>query len=428
MKKEDFCGERYAFIGFNVLSLARIKIFKRLQSLGIAEFFWDTASSFLLNADGSPSAAGRQIIPLSKRFCPPSDFRLANLSDKCNDIEIISVPSNVGQTKMASMIIKEWADEWIMYKEDKTVGENQLINTAIVMADENLLTPMLFSIPDNIPTINVTMGISYRSTPFSALMSAIISMHLRAYKIRGVFHYFYQDVIDVVSHPHIIKFASSEAEEIKNRIMQEHLYNISAEKIIADYPQLAFLFSPITEENNIDDVKAYIEGLIVNLTEKLNHSVGNATGKECYELDILQGYADEVRNLCEMMKKYKINVREHTFLQMIERTLQTRPINFAGEPLRGMQLMGVMDTRALDFDNIIMLSLNERIFPKRSYSPSLISMNLRNAYGLPTQEHEESTYAYQFYRLISRASHVRMLYDSRMSGISSGERSRYLSQ
>lgn len=428
MGKEDFQGERYAFIGFNVLSLARIKIFKRLQSLGIAEFFWDTASPYLLNSDGSPSAAGRQIIPLSKRFCPPSDFQLAGLSNKRNDIEILSVPSNVGQTKVANAIIKEWAEEWAKGKDGNKVDEAHLINTAVVMADENLLTPMLFSVPDSIPTINVTMSVSYRSTPFAALMSAIISMHLRAYKIRGVFHYFYPDVIDVVSHPHIIRIAPVEAEEIKNRIMKEHLYNISAEQIMADYPLLAFLFQPISEENDIDDVKAYIENLIVNLTDKLHNTIGHPTGKEFYELDILQGYADEVRNLCDLMKKYRINVREHTFLQMIERTLQNRPINFAGEPLKGLQLMGVMDTRALDFDNIIMLSLNERIFPKRSYSPSLISMNLRSSYGLPTQEQEESTYAYQFYRLISRASHVRLLYDSRTSGISSGERSRYLSQ
>lgn len=428
MGKEEFRDQRYAFIGFNVLSLARINIFKRLQSLGIAEFFWDIASPYLVNADGSPSAAGRHIIPLSRRFCPPSDFELIELNDNRNDIEIISVPSNVGQTKVANAIIEKWSEEWTKDSDSGKVDEKHLINTAIVMADENLLTPMLYSIPDKIPTINVTMGVSYRSTPFSALMSAIISMHLRAYKIRGIFHYFYQDVIDVVAHPHIIRIAPSNAEDIKNRIMKEHLFNISAERIMSDYPELAFLFRPITEENNIDDVKTYIEGLIVNLTEKLHKTVGHKTAKDFYELDILQGYAEEVRELCSMMKKYSIKVREHTFLQMIERTLQNRPINFAGEPLKGMQLMGVMDTRALDFDNIIMLSLNERIFPKRSYSPSLISMNLRNSYGLPTQEHEESTYAYQFYRLISRASHVRLLYDSRTSGISSGERSRYLSQ
>lgn len=428
MGKEDFRGKRYAFVGFNVLSLARIQIFKRLQSLGIANFFWDTASPYLVNTDGSPTSAGRQIIPLSKRFPPPQDFKLIDLSERRENIEIISVPSNVGQTKVAAQIIDGWAKDWVKESKDKTVDELHLIDTAVVMADENLLVPMLYSVPEQIPTINVTMGISYKSTPFSALMSAIISMHLRAYKMRDKFHYFYQDVMDVMSHPHIVRIAPADAEKIKERIMKEHIFNISAEKLMIDYPDIAFIFRPITEVNNIDDVSSYIEGLITNLTEKLRKATGTTAGQGFYELDILQGYADEVDSLCALMKKYDIGIRERTFLQMIEHTLTTKPINFAGEPLKGMQFMGVMDTRALDFDNIIMMSLNERIFPKRSHNPSLISMNLRSFYGLPTKEQEESTYAYQFYRLISRASNVCLLYDSRTSGISSGEKSRYLSQ
>ncbi len=428
MGKEDFRGRRYAFVGFNVLSLARIQIFKKLQSLGIAEFFWDTASPYLLNTDGSPTIAGRQIIPLSKRFATPADFRLEELRKRDADIEIISVPSNVGQTKVTSEIIGGWAEEWTRDSSKSMVDEKHLINTAIVMADENLLVPMLYSVPDRIPTINVTMGVSYRSTPFAALMSAIISMHLRAYKVRESFHYFYQDVMDVISHPHIQMIAPEDVENIKDRIMKEHIFNISAEILMTDYPVIAFIFQPITEGNKIDDVKSYIESLITNLTDRLRKATGITSDRGFHELDILHGYADEVNALCNLMKKYDIGIREHTFLQMIERTLQTKPISFAGEPLKGMQLMGVMDTRALDFDNIVMMSLNERIFPKRTHNPSLISMNLRSFYGLPTQEQEESSYAYQFYRLISRAGRVRLLYDSRTSGISSGERSRYLSQ
>lgn len=427
MGKDDFRGYRFAFVGFNVLSLARIQIFKRLQSLEIADFFWDTASPFLTDSQGKPTAAGRQILPLAKRFPPPEDFQMSGLADE-NDIEIISVPSNVGQTKVASAILNGWTKEWTKDSADKKVGETHLIETAVVMADENLLVPMLHSVPENIPTINVTMGVSYKSTPFSALMSAIISMHLRAYKIREDFHYFYQDVVNVVSHPHIALIAPESSAGIKDWIMTNHIFNINARTLMSQFSDLAFMFTPITEEKRIDNVKAYIENLITNLTEKLRESSNTPSGKGLYELDILQGYAEEMQHLCDMMKKYDIQVREHTFLQMMERTMLTKPISFTGQPLKGLQLMGVMDTRALDFENIIIMSLNERTFPKRNYSPTLISMNLRSSYGLPTQEQEECSYAYQFYRLISRAKHVRLLYDSRTSGISSGERSRYLSQ
>ncbi len=427
MGKEDFRGYRFAFVGFNVLSLARIKIFKRLQSLGIAEFFWDTASPFLSDSHGKPTAAGRQILPLAERFAPPEDFHLMRLPEK-NDIEIISVPSNTGQTKVASTIIEGWAKEWTKASAEKKTDEAHLIETAVVMADENLLVPMLHSVPETIPTINVTMGVSYKSTPFSALMSAIISMHLRAYKIREDFHYYYQDVLNIVAHPHINLIAPESSARIKDWIMTNHIFNINAKALMSQYPDLAFIFPPITEEKRIDNVKAYIENLVKNLTEKLRESANPQAGKSLYELDILQGYAEEMQHLCDMMKKYNIQVREHTFLQMIERTMLTKPISFTGQPLKGLQLMGVMDTRALDFENVIMMSVNERTFPKRNYSPSLISMNLRSCYGLPTQEQEECSYAYQFYRLISRAKRVRLLYDSRTSGIASGERSRYLSQ
>lgn len=428
MGQDEFRGERYAFVGFNVLSFARIQIFKRLKEIGIAEFFWDIASPYLINDDGTTTAAGRQIIPLSRSFRAPEDFRLDDLADKPDDIEIIAVPSNVGQTKVASNLIAKWSEEWISDDPSHKMDEGKLINTAVVMADENLLIPMLYSIPESIPTINVTMKVSYKSTPFSALMSAIISMHLRVYKIRDVFHYFYQDVLDVISHPYITRIAPVESEKIKERILKEHIFNLSAETLMDDYPDIAFIFRPITEEKNIDDVKAYIDGLLTNLNARLLETAGTTDGHGFYELIILEGYADEVNRLCMLMKKYNIRIREHTFLQIIERALLTQSRDFAGEPLKGMQLMGVMDTRALDFDNIVVMSLNERIFPKRNYSPSLISMNLRSIFGLPTQEQEESSYAYQFYRLISRASHVRLLYDSRTSGISSGERSRYLSQ
>lgn len=427
MRKDDFKDTRFAFVGFNVLSSARIHIFKKLKSLGIADFFWDTASPYLTNADGSPSAAGRQIIPLSKSFTSPSDFYLTH-PEINNDIEIISVPSNIGQTKIVAEIIEEWARKWAKDADSPHANDRFLIDTAVVVADENLLMPMLYSVPNSISEINVTMSVSYRSTPFAALMSAIISMHLRTYKIRDVYHYYYQDVLDVITHPHITKIAPADTEKIKERILKDHIFNISADVLMSDYPDLAFIFRPITEDKDIDSVKTYLVGLVTNLNEKLKKATGNSTFHSSYELEILNGYADEANILCDLMKKHNIGIREHTFLQMIERTLQTKPISFAGEPLKGMQLMGVMDTRTLDFDNLIMISLNERIFPKRNHNPSLISMNLRNFYGLPTQEQEESSYAYQFYRLISRAKHVRLLYDSRSSGISSGERSRYLSQ
>lgn len=427
MGKDDFKGHRFVFVGFNVLSTARHLIFRHLKTLGIADFFWDVASPHLVDDTGTPSNAGRMIIPLSRTFKMPGDFELQRPASPTK-ISIISVPSSTGQAKVASNIINQWAQEWSATNSSGCPEDADLIDTAVVFPDDHLLTPMLCSVPPAIPTINVTMGISYHATPFAALMSSLISMHLRAYKVRGEYHYYYQDVTEVLSHPHITLLFPKHAEEIKEKIQSHHLFNIHACDLIKDYPDLAFIFTPIDDMKDIRQVSAYISTLVDTLTRLLNSYIGHADSKNYYELEVLAGYAKAVEELCDLTERYDVSLHERTFLQMIERTVSTTPINFTGEPLKGLQLMGVMDTRALDFSNLILLSMNERVFPKRNYNPSLIPASLRAGYMLPTQEDEESTYAYQFYRLISRAKRVSLLYDSRTSGISSGEMSRYLSQ
>lgn len=424
---EDFRGRHYAFVGFNVLSTSRSLIFLKLKNLGIADFFWDTASPYLRDDKGNPTNAGSVILPLSKSFPSPSDFVLEQITDYA-DISIIAVPSSTGQTKLAAEILEGWAKKWCEIDGTENVSHARLIDTAIVLPDDHLLMPMLYSVPPKIGTINVTMGIGYSSTPFAALMSAIISMHLRAYKIGESFHYYYQDVTDILSHPHINLILPVQATALRDRIITDHLYNISADEILDEYPECAFIFSPVNDTKNIREVRKYIDTLVSTLKIKLNEKIGIVDGIRYYELEILDGYTEVVNDLCALLEQYKIGLTEHTFLQIIERTIASIPVNFAGEPLKGLQLMGVMDTRALDFSNIIMMSLNERVFPKRNYSPSLIPANLRAGYYLPTQEQEEASYAYQFFRLLGRAKNVRLIYDSRTSGISSGEMSRYLSQ
>ena len=424
---DDFRGRRYAFVGFNVLSTARSLIFLRLKSLGIADFFWDTASPYLRDSNGNPTDAGSVILPLARTFPPPTDFNLEPISG-LSDISIIAVPSSTAQTKVTAEILEEWADEWCEKDHTDTVTHSHLIDTAVVIPNDHLLMPMLYSLPSKIGTINVTMGISYSSTPFAALMSAIISMHLRAYKVRDTYHYYYQDVVDIISHPHIRLILPDAATAIRNRIITDHLYNISAAEIVTDFPESAFIFTPVNDTRNIKEVRTYIETLVSTLRTMLSAKISVADGIRYYELEILEGYAQAVDALCSLLDKYDIAVTERTFLQIIERTVASNPVNFAGEPLKGLQLMGIMDTRALDFSNIVMMSMNERVFPKRNYTPSLIPANLRAGYYLPTQEQEEASYAYQFFRLLGRAKRVRLLYDSRTMGIHSGEMSRYLAQ
>lgn len=415
---DDFPGRRFIFVGFNVLSTSRVMIMKRLRDLGIAEFYFDNTPTLLKD-----TKAGAMIDHIVTMFPMPDGFR-PTPGPENQDIEIISCPSAVSQAKAMGMELEGMKEIWT--HPDKSVVADNLLGTAVVFADESMLMPALYSLPPSVPIINITMGLPFSATPFAGMMSSIISMHVRSYQVRGVTHYFYKDVTDLLMQPYINLIAPDEATLISKEIFDSRLYNVDASWLTENFKSLDFIFTPIVDQTDISSIKAYISNLVTRFSEAFRLKAGGS-GKEYYELTILEGYSNAVDDVCRYMELYGIRMHERTFLQMIERTVASGRLNFAGEPLKGLQLMGMMDTRCLDFDNVILMSMNEKVFPRRNYNPSLIPAALRAAYMLPTQEQEEASYAYQFLRLVSRARRVRLIFDSRSSG-SAGEMSRYLSQ
>lgn len=426
MGADEFGYRRYAFIGFNAMTTSQALILKRFRDLGIADFFWDISSGEISGSDGKikkGNKAARFMEYAAKRFPSPDDFSLIPVKSH-PDIEIISVPSNVGQTKVVSAILSEWIEKGI-------IKNGNLIDTAVILPDESLLMPMLYSIPGQVSAINITMGIPYSITPFASLLSSIISMQLRAREIKGVFHYYYEDVIQVLSHPHIDLIASGDAASIKKHISDNRSYNISAGELCAMSPDLAFIFKAVKDPGDIEEVERYTRDLIDTLSLRLkgiSSATSNPDGRHFHEIEILDAYEKDVRELCRFIQQSGVAMKEHTFFTLLERSLSGLSVNLSGTPLVGLQVMGFLETRALDFDNVIILSMNERIFPRKQFIKTLIPNSLRSGYGMPTQDYHECDYAYHFYRLLTRAKHVRLLYDSRTAGISSGEMSRYLFQ
>jgi len=425
MSREDFGRRRFAFIGFNVLPTSRILIFKHLRRLGIADFFWDIASPYF---DADPAVpetdrnrASRFIAPLSKMFPMPADFEPEPIDPSTRRITISSVPSNVAQTKVAASVVKSW-----IHKQD--IKSSELMNTAIVLPDESLLMPLLYAIGPEVEQINVTMGVPFLSTPFASLLQSVVSMQMRARYSKDDIHYYYEDVLSVVSHPHIALIAPDDAVKIKARIARERLYTLPASMLCVDYPALKMIFAAVSDDKDVRQVHEYMTNLINGLRDGFNNIAPGSSRPQFYESEILDAYTSAIDELAMLCRRYDQKMRQSSFFRLVERTLASSKIRFTGRPLIGLQIMGVMDTRVLDFDNIVILSMNERTFPRRTFTPSLIPASLRQAYELPVQEHEEASYAYQFYRLISRASNTVLLYDSRQSGLSAGEMSRYLFQ
>lgn len=424
MSAEEIRRRHYVFVGLSDLSNAEVAIMERIDRAGAADFFWDISSPAFYTPDGkinTDNKALRMISALTKQFQSPADFDTARI-ESFGKIDIYGVPSSVGQAKFAGNLITNLAREGKM-------DEKSSFNTAIVVPDPTQLVPLMLSLPDTLPALNVTMGLPYSTTTFATLMRAIVMMQRRARKRRGgVRTYFFQDVLEVLVHPHLQLLAPGSANAVRQFIYDQRLFNIDADKLTAEFKELAFIFKPIDSPDNLEDTYNYLTGLLRGLREALWQSPDTTSLDRSFEMDILSYFDDNVSELRRLIDKYSISMQESTLLALFERILQSKVINVEGTPLRGLQVMGVLETRCLDFDNIIFLAMNERTFPRRDYVRTMIPNNLRHGYGLPPIEQSENFYAYHFFRAISRASHVSLIYDTRPPGRGTGEMSRYISQ
>ncbi len=411
-------GTHYIFVGFNDLTRSETLIFDRLQSTGTATFFWDTSPLALCEgAEGLPTSL-RRLSTLAKHFPAPEHFEL-NAPQEAPSVTVTAVPSNVAQAKAVNNILTEWLENGFINKADP-------MNTAIIIPEQGLLLPTLMSIPEEISSVNISMGLPFRTTTFAILLNSIISMQLRARERNGLYTFFYSDVIEVLQHPHIRAIASDEADIITKYISDERVYNIAAIEITEKAPRLAKIFAPLHEQDNVRVVRQYLSDMLNYIGKELSGIV--ADGAPSFELNAIDFFLDEIDKLTVLIERHDIRMANRTFLQLFERVFSSRALTVSGKPLQGLQILGVLETRALDFDNVIFLSMNDGVFPRKQYTKTMIPNNLRRGYGLPDFDSLEWTYSYAFYRLVARAKNVAILYDARAEGKGKGERSRYIAQ
>ncbi len=416
MQAPDFPYRRIIIVGFNVLSMSEIKIFERIRDLGIADFYWDFDLPESFKENHSATYFIKRYI---KEFPSIHDITLDTV--ELPDIEIISVPSNIGQVKLTGKILGEMAADGTVTNADNA------IDTAIVLPSEELFIDLLHSIPEAYTSVNITMGYPLRLTSIAALMRNVMTLHLRAKKVRDTWCFFHEDIKDVLSHQLLKAIAGKACEELRESITQRRLFTVPVTDIAETYPELSPLFFPVSDMRSAEGVFDYMLRLVDFIASSL-HDIEDSDNSLALETGFLTRYRQSLEHLYSTSVQYDIKMKESTFFHLIERTVTAESVNFIGEPLKGLQIMGVLETRALDFDNIILLSMNERIFPRKHYTRSFIPNILRRCYGLSTIEFQECIYAYYFYRMIARARKVRLLYDSRTSGLKGGEMSRYLYQ
>lgn len=413
----DMGFKLYIFVGFNVLSTSEIEIFNTLKNKGIGDFYWDCNSPALRDKNNK---ATRFIHTNIRQF--PSKLNLNETPiETFPHIEIQALPGNVGQVKQAADIVEQ------LINNGQVNNVGNLIDTAIVLPDENLFIPLSGSInPEKVNNVNITMGFPLKKSLIATLLSSISKAHRQSRKIKNEYCFYIEDVKSLLSHPYLKLISSDEIGALFAELANEHPFFIPLTRLQRACPTFKELLDPINKMS-VNELIRYLDNILHFISQKVLSAL-NEKDSGSIEITCTNKYIEQFHQLTDIISKYDIPLNENTFFYLTDRFISGSIVSLQGEPLEGLQIMGVLETRCLDFKNVIVLSMNERVFPRKHFTRSFIPYNIRKGFGMSTIEHQESIYAYYFYRLISRAENVYLLYDARTSGLSSGDPSRYIQQ
>lgn len=418
----DFPFDQVVFVGLNALSVSEERLLLALQKKGVADFYWDYVGPWVTDPDNKASFFLERNLRLF-----PSRMQLPGTEPVQAEIRVMGVPSAIGQAKQVYPILQALADE-------QQLTDESALRTAIVLPDEHLLVPVLNAIPEAIQHINVTMGYPLAGTPVAALMEYILTLQKNIRYVDRVPVFYFRDVLPILNHQYVMAAAPEEVSQlVKDMTAGNRIYVHAAD--LNRHELLSILFTPVQNTEELSDFLIHVlEALNACLRNKRpnpddEEKISNSTQTTAdIEQEFIFHYFATVNRMKEVMREAKIEMRLDTYFRLLKRMTDLITIPFEGEPLSGLQVMGVLETRALDFDRLIILSMNEGIFPLKKAANSFIPYNLRRGFGLPTYEHQDSVWAYHFYRLIRRAKQVTLLYDTRTTGLQTGEVSRFVHQ
>lgn len=400
---------KFVFVGLNAPTESELAVLKRMRQAQLAEFCWDYSSEMIKDkANKSSFFMEDNIRHLGQSIqLDPDGLPTAQ-------INVLAVPSAVGQCKQIGQIFRRLGGE---------IG----LDTAIVLPDEKLLLPTLNAIPDSISKVNVTMGYPMSGSVLYSLIDEIcaMQMHIRE-RSDGNWAFYYKQAYDLFANP-LLKDSLCENERHTIDSVKCKLFHyIDRDEIAVDGQILSRIFTPIVKEPNLADkgqitaLCEYLKDVIETVAHKL---VENK--KESVELE----FAKDFYQAIECIEKYELEVLPATFFRLLRNLVGRNAVPFKGEPLQGLQIMGPLETRALDFDNLVILSCNEGVFPRHNSSESFIPPELRKGFGLPTHEYQDALWAYYFYRLIQRCENVWLVYNTSVQQkMNSCEESRYIKQ
>lgn len=406
----NFKFSKYYIIGLNALNACERKFFTHLQRQKKAGFLWDYDRAYL---DDIKNGAGRFMRENLKNFPQPEDFffNTEGFNQKKN-IKFVAVSSVYGQSQQIPNFLAETKNDFVEHFD----------NTAIVLADESLLFSTLGAIPNETGTVNITMGYPVKnSVVYGFLMLLVNLLKNKKQNEKNGFYSYYRYVTDILNHQLLGLWETEKGKEYLNQVKLRNRISISLQEInFTDFHKQLF-----TIPQKVEDYGLYFLKVLGGIYQKLKSS----ESENKMLLEIIYSIYKAVEKLGAVIqnvsKEQNQEISEAVYFRLFSQYLGNVSVAFEGEPLSGIQIMGILETRCLDFKNLIITGLNENKWPRTFTAPSFIPYNIRKGFGLPGIDEQDAMYAYYFYRLIQRAQNVTSTYSVVKEGMSTGELSRY---
>jgi hypothetical protein len=406
-------NHHFIFAGFNALNIAEEMIFQHLLSIEKATVLWDAEETFLNDPYHDAGLFARKI-KKSWSFYKNNPYQwIFNEFKEAKNIQIMGTPKTIGQAKLAADIIQTIADQQPLEK------------VAIVLGEENILIPLLNSLPNSVSHLNITMGYSGKNNPVQLLLSKLFKMHHNAFKrSQSSYVFYYKDVLEVLQNPLVEPFVN--AKTLVNQINQYNYTFISHVKLVEMFNQSNSFFQLLFEKWSANPVQ--ILDTLATVLIQIKHFLESEDSKD----KITNSFVYAIFKIINKLSNY---CSEHNYITSIEglhglykQIIDLAEVSFEGEPLQGLQIMGVLESRVLDFETVIITSMNEGVFPAGKSQNSFIPLDVKRELGLPTFKEKDAIYTYHFYHLLQRAKNIYLLYNTESEGIDAGEKSRFITQ
>lgn len=410
-----FTGTKLIFAGFNALNAAEEKIIQHLLLENQAKIYWDIDYVFLNDSYHDAGLFVRRFKKEWKQYAGNAFEWVVNEFDKQKHIRIIGTPKTVGQAKIAGKII-----------EDLKLEGHSLDKTALVLGEENLLIPVLYSLPENVGSLNITMGYSSRNNPAQILLQKLFKLHTNAInRNEKSYTLYYREVLDVLTHPLVEPYIN--ARRLREVINGNNITFMSLQKLFEIQGEASDFFTLLFERWDAADVSGILSR-ISNILLALKSFLGN----DHEEDKIAKAFVYSIFKVVNRLINYAETHHHIGSLQVLyaiyKQVIDLAEVSFEGEPLSGLQIMGVLESRVLDFENVIITSMNEGKFPAGKSTNSFIPYDVKRELGLPTFKEKDAIYTYHFYHLLLRAKNIYLLYNTESEGLDAGEPSRFLTQ